>query len=232
MGIEDDDWHSFGAHLGVTPVPANPKVYHITHVRNLAGIVREGVLWSDAKRIELGLDSHLVGMSSIKERRLEHLTVTCHRGTKVGEYVPFYFCPRSIMLYILRMRNHPELSYRGGQGPIVHLQADLRATVAWAEANGRRWVFSDRNAGAGYALFFSDLDDLDKVNWQAIEAGDFRDASVKEGKQAEFLLHECFPWELVEEVGVLGSDVLGQVRDVLSGAEHRPLAKCEPLWYY
>lgn len=30
------------------------KVSHITHIDNLASIMREGCLWSDAKRIQLG----------------------------------------------------------------------------------------------------------------------------------------------------------------------------------
>jgi ssDNA thymidine ADP-ribosyltransferase, DarT len=61
--------------------------------------------------------------------------------------VPFYFCPRSIMLYLLHRGNHPELDYTGGQRPIVHLVADLHEIVRWAEAQGVRWAFSDRNAG-------------------------------------------------------------------------------------
>jgi hypothetical protein len=55
-----------------------------------------------------------------------------------ADCVPFYFCPRSIMLYILYQANDPELTYRGGQGPIVHLEADLRASVAWADQNKKR----------------------------------------------------------------------------------------------
>ena len=62
--------------------------------------------------------------------------------------MPFYFCPRSIMLYILHMGNHPDISYREGQGPIIHLQADLMASIQWAEKHKVRWAFSDRNAGA------------------------------------------------------------------------------------
>lgn len=29
------------------PVPANPKIYHITHVDNLASIVADGCVWPD-----------------------------------------------------------------------------------------------------------------------------------------------------------------------------------------
>lgn len=141
----------------MTVIPNNPKIYHITHLRNLADIIRAGVLWSDAKRIELGLDCEIVGMSDIKRRRLEELSVDCHPGTKVGQYVPFYFCPRSIMLYILHMGNHPDLNYREGQRPVIHLQADLAKAVRWAANNGVRWAFSDRNAGTFMQTFIGGL---------------------------------------------------------------------------
>ena len=151
-------------------VPDNPKIYHITHVGNLPGIISAGCVWSDAKRIELDLNSKVVGLSEIKERRLKELEVKCHPGTMVGEYAPFYFCPRSIMLYIIHMANHPSLTYRGGQGPIVHLQADVAATIEWAEANEVRWAFSDSNAGGYLADFFGALDNMDQVDWAAVAA--------------------------------------------------------------
>jgi hypothetical protein len=50
-----------------------------------------------------------IRISKIKKRRLEELSVGCHRGTNVGKFVPFYFCPRSVMLHILHKANHPEL---------------------------------------------------------------------------------------------------------------------------
>jgi len=78
------------------PVPAQPKIYHITHIDNLAGML-DRVAWSDSERIERGLECAVVGMSNIKRRRLEELDVDCHRGTKVGEYVPFYFCPSRML---------------------------------------------------------------------------------------------------------------------------------------
>lgn len=213
-------------------VPAHPKVYHITHVRNLPQIVQAGVLWSDAKRIELGLACDVVGMTHIKQRRLREIEVTCHPRTHVGDYVPFYFCPRSIMLYILHRGNHPELNYTEGQRPKVHLQADLHAVVEWARENRRRWAFSDRNAGTYIAQFFNRLDQRAEVNWAAVASTDFRDMVVKEGKQAEFLVHDSFPWRLVERIGVYDGDILEQVRRALAGTDHRPPAAVQRGWYY
>jgi len=97
------------------------------------------------------------------------------------------------MLYLLYMGNHPELTYRGGQGPIVHLEADLKAVVDWADANNRRWAFSLANAGAYYVEFRKNLNDLNQIDWTSVFARDFRSADVKEAKAAEFLLHGSFP---------------------------------------
>jgi hypothetical protein len=212
-------------------VPAKPKIYHLTHIDNLPGIVRDAVLWSDAKRIHLAVDSEIVGMASIKQRRLK-LPVKCHPGTSVGQYVPFYFCPRSIMLYILHMGNHPDLTYQEGQEPIVHLMADLRATVEWAQNRGRRWAFSTCNAGARYAEFYADLSQLDKINWEAVHASDFRDPETKDGKQAEFLIYESFPWKLVEAVGVWKPEIKSRTGTALGNAAHCPVVAVEPSWYY
>jgi hypothetical protein len=214
------------------PVPPLPKAYHITHIDNLALILGQGVIWSDRKRLDLGLDCAVVGMSKIKQRRLEELVVRCHPPTRVGEYVPFYFCPRSIMLYILWKGNHPEVTYRGGQESIVHLVADVRSAAAWAQREGRRWAFSDRNAGAAYAEFFQDLRHLNHVDWDAVENHDFRTEKVKDGKQAEFLVYESFPWTLVERIGVHNDVVREQVRGIIGRDPHQPPVETERGWYY
>jgi len=127
--------------------PAQPKIYHIVHVDRLPSIIGEGCLWSDAEGVRRGHGGTTIGMGGIKTRR-SGLAVECHPGDHVGDFVPFYFCPRSIMLYVIHCANHPELAYRGGQGPIVHFEADLNEVVAWVDASGRKLAFSLLNVGA------------------------------------------------------------------------------------
>ena len=213
-------------------VPAQPKIYHITHLRNLPQIVEAGRLWSDAERIERGLECDVVGMSHIKRRRLEEIEVDCHPGTRVGEYVPFYFCPRSIMLFILHKGNHPDLNYTEGQRPIVHLEADLNAVVEWAEGKVRRWAFSDRNAGDRLVKFYSSVSDVRNLNWAAIAESEFRDPVVKVGKQAEFLVHQSFPWRLVKRIGVCDGSVRARVQEAIEAATHQPAVSVQSGWYY
>lgn len=217
-------------------IPDQPKIYHILHVDRLASVLAGGGLWSDAKVLEHTLPGTTIGMSSIKERRLTQNFLNSHPGLKVGECVPFYFCPRSIMLYLIYQQNHPELTYRGGQEPIIHLECDLKAAVAWAAALKRRWAFTLSNAGSSYFEDRANLVQLGEINWAAVVAdkwsGPGVDRSIKEGKQAEFLLEESFPWTLVERIGVRSLAVYHQVAALLLENPHRPKLEVLQQWYY
>lgn len=212
-------------------VPEALRLYHITHVDNLPSILGAGGLWSDAQLIDRGGPASPIGMGTIKQRRLA-LPVKCYFGDTVGQYVPFYLCPRSIMLYLIYRANHPELTYRGGQEPILHLELDLRVVVAWADQQPRRWAFSLSNAGATYTEFRCRLDQLDQIDWNAVAATDFSDPVVKEGKQAEFLVHEFVPWHLVRRIGGISMPVLREAMRHLEGADYRPPVEQCRLWYF
>src|SRR5882672_2037233 len=127
-------------------VPANPPIFHITHVDNLASIVAHGCLWSDAQRIARKLVTTNIGYSHIKQRRLNRL-VTAGSGGKLGDYVPFNFCARSVMLFVVS-RGHAD--YAGGQDEIVHLVSSVNT----ATALGNVWAFTDRHADLAYASYF------------------------------------------------------------------------------
>jgi hypothetical protein len=216
----------------MTPVPDRPKIYHITHIDNLPSIATGMGLVSDAERIATELSCSVVGMFTIKQRRLEEIEVTCHPGTTVGQYVPFYFCPRSIMLYILRMGNHPDVSYRGGQESIVHLQADFYQVINWANSQAIPWAFSEGNAGSYLTRFHNDPSQLSQIDWAAVAATDFRDPKTKDGKQAEFLLFNVFPWTLIEKVGTINSAFASKIQTTLAIADHQPAITVEPSWYF
>lgn len=213
------------------------KIYHIVHVDRLPSIIQEVCLWSDREVIDQNLAGTGIGMGNIKRRRLEELTLSSHPGLYVGNYVPFYFCPRSIMLYLLHRGNHRELDYRGGQDPIIHLRADLSEVVTWAEENNKRWAFTTANAGTYY---FDDYNQPDLVNEmlnrEAIDARNWSGANVpegtKEGKQAEFLLETQFPWQLIERIGVYSTFYYRRVINLLSRNNHRPPVEIKRDWYY
>ena len=167
-------------------------------------------------------------MDVIKQRRLTN-SVKCHSGLNVGGCAPFYFCPRSVMLYLIHKANHSELDYRGGQGPIVHLEADLHEAVDWAERTGRRWAFTLSNAGSNYFEDRCDLAQLDEIDWGAVQARDWR--TCKEGKQAEFLVEELFPWNMIRRVGVHNGGTRSEAVKAIRSAGH-PDVTVQSGWYY
>jgi len=206
------------------------KIYHIIHISKLPAILSEKHLISDAEVCKRAPAGVTIGMREIKRRRLEDLTLSSHPDLYIGECVPFYFCPRSVMLYMFHMRNHPDIEYRGGQEPILHLMADLRRTVEWAEQNGLRWAFTNSNAGSYYFEDYTDLRDLSRLDWDAIHSDQW--SGFQDKKQAEFLVEKRFPWELVDGIGAYSYEWLQKVSDILAECEHKPPIKLKSDWYY
>lgn len=102
------------------PAPAHPKIYHILHVDKLASVLTDGELLCDAVMMQRPQNGTMIGMNKIKQRRLA-LPVKSQPGLMVGACVPFYFCSRSVMLYLIWRGDSPELTYQGGQSLIIHL---------------------------------------------------------------------------------------------------------------
>lgn len=212
-------------------VPANAKIYHILHVDRLESVIEAGGLYCDTHMQGNEHPGTTIGMPELKATRL-YRPVDVHPDTTVGDYVPFYFCSRSVMLYVISMRNHPGLRYTGGQGPIVHLECDLNAVLDWADDQGIRWAVSLGNASARYAEFRSDRAHLQELKWNLIPQRDFRDPEVKEAKQSELLIHSFFPWRLVERIGTCSDAIALQAAQVIQNCDHRPTVQRMHGWYY
>jgi len=210
-------------------IPTDLKIYHIVHVDRVASIISQGCLWSDAAVQNGQLPGTTIGMGTIKARRLQKSLNSCP-DLHVGDCVPFYFGPRSVMLYMFHMNNHQEITYHGGQTPIIHLQADLHRTVEWANQNKKRWAFTNSNAGSFYFDDFNNLSQLNEVNWSSVQATNWKDC--REQKQAEFLLEEQFPWSLVEAIGVYSQTQVQQVSAAFNATSHRPQVTVQRNWYY
>lgn len=209
--------------------PDSRAIYHILHVDRLHSVVTDRYLRCDALMSRRPAAGTCIGMSHIKSRRLQK-TLATHPDLRVGDCVPFYFCPRSVMLYVIFRQNNPSLTYSGGQDEIVHLEADLSDTVRWAKGVGQRWVFTLSNAGAYYFEERDDLACLNEIDWDAIQARDWREC--KEAKQAEFLVERKFPWSLIRRVGVKTEQVLQRATDAVLCSQHQPPVETIPDWYY
>jgi hypothetical protein len=181
----------------------------------------KAVLWCDRERQQRNLACTNIGYTHIKLRRLTR-AVDAGAGGTLGDYVPFNFCPRSVMLYVIH-KGHRD--YGGGQEHIVHLVS----TVSRAVALERPWAFSDRHAELAHALHFDDLARLNEVNWAAMPRRSWE--SVREERQAEFLVKGFFPWSAVIEVAAMTRKAAQRASATLERA-HVPPVAIRPEWYY
>jgi len=201
-------------------------------MENIASIVKDGALHSEARCHKASMTSVNIGIAEIKRRRLEDIVVRCCPGTRVGDYVPFYFCPRSVMLYIIYKGNHPDVRVAGGQYEIVHLECDLSASLEWADKNGIQWAFSTSNAGALYTQFYNRVEQLELIDWDSVQAHNFTNPDIKERKQAEFLFYDTYPLHLIERFGIIDGKQAGKLAGMLQGTEFASRISVEPSWYY
>ncbi len=202
--------------------PEQILIYHITDVENLPGILAKGGLCSDAA---MAMAAHnVIGYDHIKERRLKKIRVPCCGQRFVGEFVPFYFCARSPMLFTTNKGQTGRLP--GCQKSIVHLVS----TVAMGIRLERAWAISDGNAGAFHTFFYAELDAINILDWRAIKARDWRGKTHQ--KSAEFLIADFFPWTGVQEIGCHNLAVTTQVRMLLQDQAHRPIVNVKSNWYY
>ena len=142
-------------------------------------------------------------------------------GGTLADYVPFYFAPRSPMLFTIHRGNVE--GYQEGQRPIVHLVASVEAAVKV----GRPWVFTNGHAEMAYSDFCVNLERLDEfVDWGVMRSNYWNDTmdqpDRKRQRQAEFLVHEFFPWTAIERIGVRDQAIRQQVELALIKPEHKP----------
>ena len=209
-------------------MPVDPKVakiYHITDVTNLPGIVAAGGLFSDAQVRAKNQNTTEIGYAHIKQRRLDEYKISCCNGRAVGEFVPFYFCPRSPMLFTINKGNTERPS--GCQTSIVHIVSLVHHAIAL----GQPWAISDGNAGANYTSFSNDNEALDNVNWGIVQSNSWSGDRLHI-KMTEFLIADFFPMTSFTEIGCQNEQVAAQVKQIMDRQIPPLRVHVSPHWYY
>ncbi|MBF0284635.1 MAG: DUF4433 domain-containing protein [Magnetococcales bacterium] len=206
------------------------SLFHITHARNLTGMIQSGRLWSDQQRIDQGFAHVNIGYSDIKERRRSR-HVPLPDGGFVGQYVPFYFAPRSPILFTIHKGK--VTGYSDGQTGIVY----LRSTIGKALESNRPYCFTDGHAEMGVTRFSRDLDQLESlIDWTLLKAkywnDTVEDSDRKRRRQAEFLVFDYFPWGSLIEIGAMNEDAAEEARNILEGVADPPRLVERRDWYY
>ena len=178
------------------PTVQKTRIFRLTHYKNLPFILGNGIHCANSKVKDPAFVS--IGAKRLIESRAI-TPVNLMPGKVLNDFVPFYFCPKSPMLYVL--------SRRGVEG-VECVQEDLVYLVSSVERIAEQpldFVFTDRHAVLAYANFFDRIEDLHQLDWTAIRSeqwGDRYDATrmVRELKQAEFLVCQHVPANCIEGI--------------------------------
>lgn len=143
------------------------------------------------------------------------------------DYVPFYFAPRSPMLYTISRGNVPKCP--DGQIPVVHLVS----SVEKVRGDNLQFVFTDGHGIMALTNYYDDLTFLETLDWDLIRdrywADTLKDPDRKRRRQAEFLVRNFFPWTLIAEIGVINDGVRQEVEELVGDSV--PIV-IRQNWYY
>lgn len=211
------------------PVPT--PIYRITHGANLWLFLERDFLHAPAGIPQDGLPYHAIHAPDVQASRLRR-TVPAGSGGSFLDYVPFYFGTRSPML--LRIHTGHEVPERVDQRKIIYLVTTAQRV---AEA-GLSFVYFDGHALSALSRAFDDLAELRRVDWRAVSARQWsrswEDPDRQRRKQAEFLVRNGLPWDLIQEIGVLDAGVARRVEEILDDfpGRHRPIVREQRGWCY
>ena len=185
----------------------NKLLFHMTHIKNLPSILDNKGLFAYSEIAARHTLYQDIANPSIQERRSATSIPLAPHGN-LHEYVPFYFAARSPMLYSV-------LHNGTNQEEIVYLVTDT-ATI---DRSGVPYLFTDGHAIMLISEFYSDLKELDQVDWPLMEDPFWRDTEEdpdrKRRRQAEFLVHKKVPIELFTGFAVINQTAKDKVEELL-----------------
>lgn len=188
-------------------------LYHITDFNNLESILQHGSLLASNVVKEKGVEYKNIAHNNIQDRRLMKIVPLPPNGN-LHDYVPFYFAPRSPMLYAI-YKGQVE-SYDKGQDQIIYL---ITKTDIIHNA-GLGYVFTDGHAVMGFTDFFKNLENLDKIDWEVMESRFWFDTEDdpdrKRRRQAKFLVHEAVPINVLLGFAVKNEEMKRKVEEVIN----------------
>jgi hypothetical protein len=205
------------------------NLFHHTHIENLPAIIRYGGLGCMNALARRRVRYQSIAYPDIQQRRAA-IQVPCGPGGTLHDYVPFFFSPRSPMLFALHKGNVTD--HRGGQESIVHLVTTLEAVAAEREC-----VFTDGHAIMKLSRYFDDLGRIDEIlDWTVLDSLDWTDTvedpDRSRRRQAELLVYGSCPWRLIQRVAVINDKMAEHVGRIIAEARHKPLVDVMPGWYY
>lgn len=169
-----------------------------------------------------------IGNVELIDKRSRH-DVEVGPGGTLGDYIPFYFTPFSVMMFNIHTAyNVPHVPNE----EIVILVSSLHRVAKLRV----RFVFTDKHACLTTANYFTDLKDLDKVGWDILNRRDFRrdpdDPGKMERYQAEALVWRHLPFGALLGICCYSPDVGEEINAELAKRDLEMQTNVQREWYF
>jgi len=173
----------------------------MVHFDNLDYILRNGMCIQSHKLA----DPNYIGIGdSILIKQRETYPLNIDPFGNLGDYVPFYFEGHSPMLYNIKT------GYRGitkrSQDDLVFIVSSIGKIID----KNLKWCFTDGHAKQHITCFYNTLQDLTKVDWEAVKLlywhNTYYDMDLQRRKQAEFLVKDFVPVDCICKIVVLTNE--------------------------
>ena len=191
--------------MTIPPQHVNRSVYHFTHIDNLENLLKTGFLANNHAQFPR-LDHKSIAATGIQKRRAD-MSVTCGPEGKVHDYVPLYFGSISPMLLgVINAKNVDQMDILYFEFPISLIH---REDV----------VFTDASANTGAPPnFFSNPEDLNKLNWPAIDSMKWANISdeFRHQRMAELLVHRSLPLTSASRCIVWNEEIRNKVKQLIA----------------
>ena len=164
-------------------------LYRITHIDNLPHILRHGLVC--ANHPDANPEFRNIGNIQLIHDR-KKITTPDPPGGHIGDYIPFYLCTRSPMLYQIAKGNYG--IDKVPQKDIIYIVADHLTVLR----NNLQWFCSDGHARHKMTRFYTgEYDFHNNIDWDVIEDRNWKntedDADRLRRKQAEYFVKWAVP---------------------------------------
>ena len=213
----------------MAPIPT--PILRFVHIENLATLIQRGGLHAPNTTPDDGL-AYRNTHSAVVQHARSDVRIPCGRRGTIHDYVPFYFGPLSPML--LNLKTGRVEDYTEGQAPLIYLVSTAQAI----SGAGLPFAFSDGHGLATFSGWYDNLSRLEEVDWDVVYerywADTNEDPDRKRKKQAEFLVHDFCPWQLIQEIVVINNSVKQRVEQEMQRfpKSMRPPVRVDSSWYY
>jgi hypothetical protein len=167
--------------------PEKALIWRIVHHDNLPWILDNGLHCANSE-VQAPQYVNIGNVDLIDKRRSRQVPIA-PEGV-LADYVPFYFTPFSVMMqnihsgWSVQQRSNDE---------IVILVSSLHRVAEL----GLPFVFTNAHAYPSWTNYYSDLANLDQIDWSILQRRDFKrdpdDPRKMERYQAEALIHHHLP---------------------------------------